>query len=527
MPMMAVVRLRYSSKDYWFDPAGADIHEGDHVLVTTERGQDMGLVVAEPVDMSADLVPDSLKPIDRLAAEEDFARAEELEEKSRDAMKVFHELADKHGLDMKPTAVHFLFDGKRATFYFTADARVDFRALVRDLASHFHMRVDMRQVGVRDEARMVGGLGHCGEQLCCARLGGELQPVSIRMAKEQDLSLNPTKISGLCGRLMCCLHYEYEAYKDFKQRAPKKNAVIETPAGTGKVVEFDMPHERLTLRMEDGSRLVVPLDAMDTGGKKPREGERLRPCHIGEEAFERINEELRRDKALAMMGGKMFSDNPELADREAKGGSTERNEGTGKPRKRRRKSADAGSSAQGGRRKRRGGGGRGAGDNGGGGRGGDGGGRGGSRESSGEKARDTRKRRRSVSAAKGEKAHREDGGVGAAAAGTRNGSPKKRGQADGAGASKKKGGVRPGQHSSSISGDAAGAGRGAGFGSSSGGGNASGAADGKGASGNGGRRRRRRRRGGSGGSSGSGSGADNRSGGSGGFGSGASTDGVS
>lgn len=485
MPMMAVVRLRYSAKDYWFDPAGIDIHEGDHVLVTTERGGDMGLVVAEPVDMSADLVPDSLKPIDRLATDEDFARAEELEGKSRDAMAVFHELADKHKLDMKPAAVHFLFDGKRATFYFTADARVDFRALVRDLASHFHVRVDMRQVGVRDEARMVGGLGHCGEQLCCARLGGELQPVSIRMAKEQDLSLNPTKISGLCGRLMCCLHYEYDAYKDFKQRAPKKNAVIETPAGTGKVVEFDMPHERLTLRMEDGSRLVVPLDAMDTGDKKPKEGERLRPCHIGDEAFERINEELRRDKTLAMMGGKMFSDNPELADREVKGGSIERNEGAGTARKRRRKSADAGSSSSGGRRKRRGGGG----------------------ESGGEKARDTRKRRRSVSATSGEKAQRADGGANAnASGGGRGASPKKRkGQADGgAGASKKKGGVRPGQHSSSISGDAAGGGRtsGSGGGSNNGGSNNGG--------GNGGRRRRRRRRS----ASGSNGGASGNNGGS-------------
>ena len=492
MPMMAVVRLRYSSKDYWFDPAGIDIHEGDHVLVTTERGGDMGLVVAEPVDISADLVPDSLKPIDRLATEEDFARAEELEEKSRDAMAVFHDLADKHKLDMKPAAVHFLFDGKRATFYFTADSRVDFRSLVRDLASHFHVRVDMRQVGVRDEARMVGGLGHCGEQLCCARLGGELQPVSIRMAKEQDLSLNPTKISGLCGRLMCCLHYEYDAYKDFKQRAPKKNAVIETPAGTGKVVEFDMPRERLTLRMEDGSRLVVPLDAMDTGGKEPKEGERLRPCHIGDEAFERINEELRHDKTLAMMGGKMFSDNPELADREVKGGSIERNTGAGTVRKRRRKSADADSaSSSGGRRRRRG-------------SSASGGGEGG-----GEKPRDTRKRRRSVSAAAGEKAHREGGGAGADGGSRGGSSKKKRGSAEGAGAAKKKGGARPGQHSSSISGDAAGTRRG---GNNNGGASGTGksggnAGNGSGnGSGSGGRRRRRRRRGGSGGSGASGGG---------------------
>ncbi len=500
MPMMAVVRLRYSSKDYWFDPAGIDIHEGDHVLVTTERGGDMGLVVAEPVEMSTDLVPDSLKPIDRLATEEDFARAEELEEKSRDAMAVFHDLADKHKLDMKPAAVHFLFDGKRATFYFTADARVDFRSLVRDLASHFHVRVDMRQVGVRDEARMVGGLGHCGEQLCCARLGGELQPVSIRMAKEQDLSLNPTKISGLCGRLMCCLHYEYDAYKDFKQRAPKKNAVIETPAGTGKVVEFDMPRERLTLRMEDGSRLVVPLDAMDTGGKEPKEGERLRPCHIGDEAFERINEELRHDKTLAMMGGKMFSDNPELADREVKGGSIERNAGAGTARKRRRKSADEGTSSSGGRRRRRGGSVSGGGEGG------------------GEKPRDTRKRRRSVSATTGEKAHREDGGAGAGS-GSRGGSPKKKkASADGAGAAKKKSGARPGQHSSSISGDAAGARRGGGNNGGASGADTSGgnAKNGSGnGSSNGSRRRRRRRRGGSGASGGSGNSGNGSSGNSG------------
>ena len=132
---------------------------------------------------------------------------------------------------MKPIDVEYLFDGAKIVFYFVAEERVDFRELVRDLAAAFHARIDMRQVGVRDEARMVGGLGHCGEQLCCVRFGGEFQPVSIRMAKEQDLPLNPLKISGLCGRLMCCLRYEYDAYKDFKGRAPKRNAIIETARG--------------------------------------------------------------------------------------------------------------------------------------------------------------------------------------------------------------------------------------------------------------------------------------------------------
>ena len=151
-------------------------------------------------------------------------------------MPVFRELVAEHKLDMKPIDVEYLFDGDKVVFYFVAEERVDFRELVKDLASRFHARIDMRQVGVRDEARMVGGLGHCGEQLCCVRFGGEFQPVSIRMAKEQDLPLNPLKISGLCGRLMCCLRYEFEAYKDYKGRAPKKGAIIETPLGLAKVV---------------------------------------------------------------------------------------------------------------------------------------------------------------------------------------------------------------------------------------------------------------------------------------------------
>lgn len=225
---------------------------------------------------------------------------------------------------MSPSAVEFSFDESHATFYFTSDDRVDFRGLVRDLAAEFHTRVDMRQIGPRDEARMLGGLGHCGEELCCARLGGEFQPVSIRMAKEQDLPLNPTKISGLCGRLMCCLRYEYEAYKDFKGRAPKKNALIDTPAGMGKVVEFDTPRETVRLRMEDGSSLTLPVSALDTGDKVPREGERIRPCHISQENFDKIMEELSNDSNLAMMGEKLFSDDPNLADTTAEGGSLER-----------------------------------------------------------------------------------------------------------------------------------------------------------------------------------------------------------
>jgi len=151
-------------------------------------------------------------------------------------------------------------------FYFAAEERVDFRELVRELASTFKTRIDMRQVGVRDEARLVGGIGHCGQQLCCVRFGGEFQPVSIRMAKEQDLPLNPLKISGLCGRLMCCLRYEYDAYKDFKQRAPKYGSPVETPTGKAKVVGLNTPKELITIRGEDGTQTVVPLAALDCSG---------------------------------------------------------------------------------------------------------------------------------------------------------------------------------------------------------------------------------------------------------------------
>lgn len=330
MPKVAVVRLRYVSKDYWFSPADIACEEGDHVVVETARGREIGLVVEDIREVSEKELKQPLKPVLRIATQEDLDQADEMNRKGEEAMPIFRELIEKHGLDMKPVRVEFMFTGDFATFYFAADDRVDFRALVRDLASIFKIRVDMRQIGVRDEARMLGGLGHCGEELCCARLGGDFQPVSIRMAKEQDLPLNPSKISGLCGRLMCCLRYEFEAYKDFKSRAPKKNALIDTPMGMAKVVEFDTPREQLRLRMEDGSSLVVPLGSMDTGDKKPKEGERLRPCHIGQEAFDKIIEDLHNDANLAMMGDKLFSSDGNLADKVADRGHVERSDRGGR-----------------------------------------------------------------------------------------------------------------------------------------------------------------------------------------------------
>ena len=264
MPTVVGVKLRFAGKVLWFDPAGSSPEEGQHVIVSTERGQEFGEVVMSPRDVDPAEIPAELKPVLRVADENDLSRSEVLREREREEMERFRALVAKHGLDMKPIGAEHLFDDSKIVFYFAAEERVDFRELVRELAAELHNRIDMRQVGVRDEARMVGGLGHCGQQLCCVRFGGEFQPVSIRMAKEQDLPLNPLKISGLCGRLMCCLRYEYDAYKDFKQRAPKCGAIVDFPDGAaGRISSMNIPRETLTIRQQGGPEITVPLEALD------------------------------------------------------------------------------------------------------------------------------------------------------------------------------------------------------------------------------------------------------------------------
>jgi len=280
MPTVVGVKLRFTPKTLLFAPAGFEPAEGDSVIVQTERGTEFGTVTKRLHEVPDSEIRAPLKPITRVATPEDLVRHAELSAQERAAIPVVRELIAQHKLDMKPIEVEYLFDGDKVVFYFVAEERVDFRELVKDLASRFRARIDMRQVGVRDEARLVGGLGHCGEQLCCVRFGGEFQPVSIRMAKEQDLPLNPLKISGLCGRLMCCLRYEYEAYKDYKGRAPKKGAIVETPLGLAKVAELNTPHETVGLRFEDGRRVSVPLAEMSCN-----KGSGC-PCSVSREALE-------------------------------------------------------------------------------------------------------------------------------------------------------------------------------------------------------------------------------------------------
>lgn len=319
MPTLVGVKLRFAPRVLTYSvPDGVVVGSGDAVLVETERGAEIGEVVDGPTEVEKK--PGSVRSLTRAATAEDLERVAELRAEERAAMPVLRELIGKHGLDMKPVAVELMFDGDKAVFYFSAEERVDFRELVRDLAARFKQRIDMRQVGVRDEARMVGGIGHCGEQLCCDRFSGDFQPVSIRMAKEQDLPLNPLKISGLCGRLMCCLRYEYDAYKDYKSRAPKRGAMIETPLGEGKVVDLNTPKETVTIRVPEVGAMTVPLGVMECGSGKGC------PCVVKREALEEahvplpasMSSALERDSAPAEPA--RASERPPRTERRRSGG---------------------------------------------------------------------------------------------------------------------------------------------------------------------------------------------------------------
>lgn len=234
------VRFRNAGKIYYFDPDDLDVEEGMNVIVETVRGIEYGEVVIANKDVDEKNIVAPLKKVMRIATKEDTIQYEENQKKAEEAFDICLKKIEKHGLDMKLIDVEFTFDRNKVLFYFTADGRVDFRELVKDLASVFKTRIELRQIGVRDEAKMIGGLGVCGRPLCCKSFLTEFEPVSIKMAKEQCLSLNPTKISGICGRLMCCLKYEQEAYEDMLKKAPKKGALVQTPDGKGIVEDTNI-----------------------------------------------------------------------------------------------------------------------------------------------------------------------------------------------------------------------------------------------------------------------------------------------
>jgi cell fate regulator YaaT (PSP1 superfamily) len=247
------VRFKRAGKIYYFDPGDLVIDLNQNVIVETARGIEFGLVVVPNREVDESEIVAPLKKVIRIADPDDIAHAQDNDRKEKEAFNICLQKISDHKLDMKLIDVEYTFDNNKVLFYFTADGRVDFRELVKDLAAVFKTRIELRQIGVRDESKMMGGIGICGRVLCCNSFLGEFQPVSIKMAKEQSLSLNPTKISGTCGRLMCCLKYEQEAYEDLLARVPKVGAIVETPEGQGTVVEVNLLKEILKVKLDMGN----------------------------------------------------------------------------------------------------------------------------------------------------------------------------------------------------------------------------------------------------------------------------------
>lgn len=254
------VRFKEVGKNYYFDPKNTVFKRGDKVIVETARGLEFGEVTIGNRDIPDEEITAPLKPVLRTATEKDFATVEENKSKEKAAFDICAQKIKHHRLDMKLVDVEYTFDRSKILFYFTSDNRVDFRELVKDLASVFHTRIELRQIGVRDESKKVGGLGICGRPFCCNTFLGDFQPVSIKMAKEQSLSLSPVKISGTCGRLMCCLKYEQEAYEHLLRVTPKNGAIVETPEGKGTVIDFNLLTGMLTVTLEkkpDAAPIII------------------------------------------------------------------------------------------------------------------------------------------------------------------------------------------------------------------------------------------------------------------------------
>ncbi len=255
------VRFRRAGRVYYFDPAGLELAVNDKVVVKTSRGLELGEVVISPQQIVASELDEHepLKLVIRKATEEDVTRAREFEAKEEEALIECGRLVDKFGLPMKLLSAQYNFDGSRLTIFFSAAERVDFRRLVRELAGHFKVRVELRQVGSRDEAKLLGGFGRCGRPLCCTSFLCDFNPVSIKMAKEQSLPLNPMRISGVCGRLLCCLAFEGEQYHQMKEKLPREGQVVDTPMGAARVVGSNPLKETVLLELESGAQVELPL----------------------------------------------------------------------------------------------------------------------------------------------------------------------------------------------------------------------------------------------------------------------------
>lgn len=258
------VKFKIGGKMYYFNPRNLKINIGDHVIVETARGLEFGEVVVGRRSISKSSVKSPLKDVIRIANKNDYATQEANHKKEKEAFKICLEKIRKHKLEMKLIEVEYTFDGNKILFYFTADGRVDFRELVKDLANIFRTRIELRQIGVRDEAKSLGSIGICGRGLCCASFLGEFAPVSIKMAKEQGLSLNPTKISGVCGRLMCCLKYEQDNYEALLKITPRPGSIVQTPSGRGIVEDVSLLKGMVRVKVDsDKEKVLHDFDVKD------------------------------------------------------------------------------------------------------------------------------------------------------------------------------------------------------------------------------------------------------------------------
>lgn len=265
------IRFRPAGRIYYFDPQGQSFSTGQYVIVETTRGVEAGRVVIASKKIAESDLSDPLKPVLRLATEEELRKMLSFKSKEKEALVRCHERIKQHNLPMKLVESEYTFDGSRLTFYFTADERVDFRILVRDLAATFRTRIELRQIGARDQAKLQGGVGPCGKTLCCSSWITDFGVVSIKMAKEQGLPLNPSKISGVCGRLLCCLSYENDNYIQAKQQMPQIGAMLNTASGTGKVVSINVPQNSVEVMLESGVTIQVPVSTNETT-EKPSQG---------------------------------------------------------------------------------------------------------------------------------------------------------------------------------------------------------------------------------------------------------------
>jgi cell fate regulator YaaT (PSP1 superfamily) len=282
------VRFRPAGRIYYFDPAGYTLKTGTWVIVPTPKGHEAARVVIATKDVvEAELGSESLKAVSRLAQEDDLRQMLAYKAKEREALVHCAQRVADHNLPMKLVEAEYTYDGSRLTFYFAAEQRVDFRALVRDLASSFHTRIELRQISARDHAKLLSGVGPCGKTLCCSSWLTDFGVVSIKMAKEQGLPLNPTKISGVCGRLMCCLAYENDDYIEAKHEMPAYGEIVGTPSGIGRVVGLSVPRETVEVMLESGAIVHAPVKELDWKGRPQPSKAREHHCGGGNGSCER------------------------------------------------------------------------------------------------------------------------------------------------------------------------------------------------------------------------------------------------